>query len=172
VLNTEELVADSLSPCNQIMGLHILSRSFQLTFYKPSNHWTYIGRLYIGHKQINRIKTANFWCLMSLVLWLKTSCVCYVNVFAWHWHSDMEFLFLNVVYMSVIVVFDRAFHHVVPKSRNRFRSIMELEVYTKTFHRRLILVCVGPVGGAMYLHLLCSFMVWRDANWYVYFGPV
>jgi len=66
--------------------------------------------------------------------------------------------------VSVIVVFDRAFHHVVPKSRNRFRSIMELEVYTKTFHRRLILVCVGPVGGAMYLHLLCSFMVWRDAN--------
>jgi len=59
MLNTEELVADSPSPYKQILGLHILSRSFQFTFYKPSNHLTYIERLYIGHKQINRIKTAD-----------------------------------------------------------------------------------------------------------------
>jgi len=74
------------------------------------------------------------------------------------------FVFLYVVCMSVIVVFDRAFHHVVPKLQNRFRSNMELEVYTKTFHRRLILVCFGAVSGAMYLLPLCAFMVWRGAN--------
>ena len=84
----------------------------------------------------------------------------------------MEFLLLYVVCMSVIEVFGRAFHHVVPKSQNRFRSNMELEVYNKTFHRRLMLVCVGPVSGAMYLLPLCAFMVWRGAKRYLYFGPV
>jgi hypothetical protein len=52
--------------------------------------------------------------------------------------------------MSVIVVFDSASHHVVPKSQHIFRSNLELEVYTKTFRMKLILVCVGPVSGAMY----------------------
>ena len=84
----------------------------------------------------------------------------------------MEFVVLNLVCMSVIVVFDRAFYHVVPKSRNRFRSNLELEVFTKTFHRRLILVCVGPMNGAMYLLPLCAFVVRRGAHLYLYFGPV
>ena len=61
-------------------------------------------------------------------------------------------------------MFDRAFQHVVPKSQNRFRSNLELEVYTKTFHRRLILVCFGPVSGAMCLLPLCAFMVRRGAH--------
>jgi len=63
-----------------------------------------------------------------------------------------------------MMVFDRAFHHVVPKSQNRFRSNLELEVYTKTFHRRLILVYFGPVSGAMYLLPLCAFTVRRGAH--------
>jgi len=76
----------------------------------------------------------------------------------------MEFVLSYVVCMSVVEVFDRAFHHVVLKSQTRFRSNMELEVYTKTFHKRLILVCVGPVSGAVYLLPLCTFMVRTGAN--------
>jgi hypothetical protein len=75
----------------------------------------------------------------------------------------MEFVLLYVVCMRAIEVFDRAFHHLVPKSQNKFRSNMELEVYTKTFHRRSILVCVDPVSGATYL-LLCDFEIWRGTN--------
>jgi hypothetical protein len=63
----------------------------------------------------------------------------------------MEFVFLYVASVGVIVVFDRAFHHVVPILQKRFSSNMELEVYTKTFRRWLILVCVGPVSRAEYL---------------------
>lgn len=45
----------------------------------------------------------------------------------------MEFVFLYVASVGVVVVFDRAFHHVVPILQKRFSSNMELEVYTKSF---------------------------------------
>ena len=64
MLNTEELVA-SPNPYKRILGLHILSRSFQFTLYKPSNHVTYIERLYIGHKQTNRLKIADIYNVCS-----------------------------------------------------------------------------------------------------------
>jgi len=49
----------------------------------------------------------------------------------------MEFVLSYVVCMSVIEVFDRAFYHVMPKSQNRFRSNMELELNDKHQHNAL-----------------------------------